>query len=60
MTEPVATVVVCDAGTLIHLHEIGCLGLLADALLRELPARSTLHLKRSLLHEIIARVERGE
>lgn len=30
MTEPTATVVICDAGPLIHLDELGCLGLLAD------------------------------
>jgi len=46
-TDPGPPLVVCDAGPLIHLDEMGVL------------ARSTLHLKPSLLAAVVFEVERG-
>lgn len=66
-TDPV--LVVADAGPLIHLDELGALGLLLRAartgvrtpaevlrLLEDIPQRSTLHLRPSLLVDVLRQV----
>jgi hypothetical protein len=50
-TERSAQVVVCDAGPLIHLE--------VTTTLRSLPQRSTLHIRTSLLQEIIRQIDPG-
>ena len=60
------TVVVCDAGPLIHLDEVGHLQLLADFkeevadALQRIRDVSTLYIKNSLLQEVITKVKQEQ
>ena len=68
-------IVVSDAGPLIHLDELDCLPLLSDFTvwvpnrfshsevierLEAIPSKSSLHIRPSLLNEIIVRLQKDE
>lgn len=57
-TDAAGLLVVADAGPLIHLDELDALDVLSDyaqvlALLQDIPKRTTLHVRPSLLAEVI-------